>query len=379
MKIKTKLIIFYILSVVLIFTTFLLISIFLKNNYIDIKYARAKNYYDVNDVSIDEYTDYLINKGFIVTNKSIEPYEGTGNLVCHLKEDEIIVYEDSKPILFAVINEKIINDTLLIIDILLIIIFLFILIILLILYSSIKKYFINRIKILEDNVSNFEIGEDFSIESKSYNDEITKLENEITDMIFNLNLNEEQKVKFAFALSHDLKNPIMKIKAILSMYKKDIPDYNDKEQMIKMVNLELEDLVDKINYLIELYKEKNIAENNITINFKEELKFKIKSEIPDILIKDTSKDFIIDVEEKKASIILNNIVSNIAKYSKKKEVIISYKEDYLEIRNEIIKDKSYKDGGVGNIINDIFAKDIGLEITNEVDGNYYIIKIKDIS
>ncbi len=379
MKIKTKLIVFYIISIIIIFFSFIFISFFLKHNYIDIKYKNAKTYYDNNQVSIEEYSSYLIDKGFIVTKQEITPYKNKENLVCHLKQDEIVIYNDEDPILFAVINENIIKDTLFIINILLFVIFILISIISFILYKVIKKYFINRISILEENVNNFKLGEEFPVLDDSYGDEINRLEEKIKDMIFKLNIEEEQKIKFAFALSHDLKNPIMKIKAILSMHKKEVENYKEKDEVIALINYELNDLVEKINLLISFYKDKNFEDNKQSIDLIKAIKVSLKKEIPNLEVKGSKKEFLINADIKKVEIIVNNIVSNILKYSNQKDICINLKDDYIEISNDIVKSRLYKESGVGNIINDIFAKDIGLEIINKTIDKKYIIKIKDIS
>ncbi len=379
MKIKTKLIVFYIISIIIIFFSFIFISFFLKHNYIDIKYKNAKTYYDNNQVSIEEYSSYLIDKGFIVTKQEITPYKNKEDLVCHLKQDEIVIYNDEDPILFAVINENIIKDTLFIINILLFVIFILISIISFILYKVIKKYFINRISILEENVNNFKLGEEFPVLDDSYGDEINRLEEKIKDMIFKLNIEEEQKIKFAFALSHDLKNPIMKIKAILSMHKKEVENYKEKDEVIALINYELNDLVEKINLLISFYKDKNFEDNKQSIDLIKAIKVSLKKEIPNLEVKGSKKEFLINADIKKVEIIVNNIVSNILKYSNQKDICINFKDDYIEISNDIVKSRLYKESGVGNIINDIFAKDIGLEIINKTIDKKYIIKIKDIS
>ncbi len=380
MKIKTKIIIFYIISIILIFTIFVFISFFLQNKYIDIKYSRAKNYYNSETMTLEDYSTYLINKGFIVTKSEIEPYQGKEDLICHVKGDEIVVYKDNKPILFAVINEKIINDTLLIINLLLIIIFNIIIIILILLYLIIKKYVINRIIILESIVSKYELGDEIKLNIKNYKDEINSLEKEIEEMILKLNIDKKQKVKLAFALSHDLKNPIMKIKAILSMYEKNVPEYKEKEDIIKLINVELKDITEKINSLLFFYKEKNIPGIIETIDLKKDLKEEIKKQIPNMKIKEEGVDrFFLTVDIKKKDIIISNIVSNIMKYSNCKEITISSTDKTLEIKNKIKKKNSNKQTGVGNIINNILAKDINLEIINKTKKDIYIIEIKDIS
>ncbi len=375
MKIKTKLITLYIVSIIIILFSFIFISFFLKNNYIDIKYKNAKTYYDENQISIEEYSAYLIDKGFIVTKQEISPYKNKENLVCHLKQDEIVIYDDNDPILFAVINENIIKDTLFVINILLLVIFIFISIISYVLYRLIQKYFINRISILEDNVTKFKLGEEFPVLDDTYDDEINKLEEKIKDMIFKLNIEEEQKIKFAFALSHDLKNPIMKIKAILSMHQKEVEEYKDKEQVISLVNLELNDLVEKINLLVGFYKDKNFEDNKQDIDLIKAIKVSLKRELPNINIKGSNREFLINADIKKVEVIVNNIVSNILKYSNQKEISINLKNNYIEISNDIVKSRLYKESGVGNIINDIFAKDIGLEIINKTIDKKYVIKI----
>ncbi len=379
MKIKTKLIFFYFISIIFLFLAFLFISLFLKDNYIGIKYQRAKDYYDNNKVTIEEYSTYLIDKGFVVTKNELYPFKGDSNLVCHLKDDEIIIYKDSKPVLFAVINKNIVNDTLLIVNILLSIIFIIILIILLLLYKIIKRHFLDRISKLENDLSKFEVGEDFTIISENYNDEINSLEENINDMILKLNLNEKQKLKFAFALSHDLKNPIMKIQAILNMYKKGIKSYEKKEEIVKLINIELNDLIDKINILVEFYKDKNFDNKKEYINIIKNIKYHLKKEIPNIKIIGDNKEFFINADKNKLDIILKNISSNISKYSTKEKVFIEVEKEYVLIKNNILNNNLYKQSGVGNIINDIFAKDMQLKIINRTDDDKYIIKIeKDI-
>lgn len=379
MRIKTKITIFFVFLIVLVVLIFLSISYYLKNNYMEIKYNRANDYYYQNDITLDEYSEYLIAHGFIVTTDEVDKYMLSTGDTCHLDSKEIIVYDGQDPALYAIINESISNDLLMIINVIMLLVTIMLIILLMIIYVFIQKVVINRIKRLENQMQRFDIDRVVDIEVGNAKDEVFSLIQEFTKMANNLNAQDEKKQELIVTLSHELKNPLSKIEATLDLYKAKAPGYTSKEKIILAISRETKYLTDNINKLLFIYSGLELGQNIEQIALKEYLTEAFTNEVlisRGITLKEISDDLILNVDVDRFDIIINNIINNMYKYAKRATVIeIKVSEKEIVFINEVDFDSEIKSTKLGNVINEYIVKELGFEYSQEYSDNKYYTKI----
>lgn len=384
MKIKNKILLTFLTFIVMIVILVLSISIFLRYNYMDIKNTIARNYYDNNDITLDEYANYLLDKGFVVTSSRLETYKDYGTEVCPYQEEPIVVYDENKsPILYAVINNNVVKDNLILIDYLLAFITILILILLIVVYLLINKLIIRRIEYVEKTVKEYnnDLLDDIinKLDIDNYNDEISSLKTEFKNLLIAIKDNEKNKQMLVMALSHELKSPITKIEAILDMYLNNIDNYNDKKKVINLIENETEYMNVNISRLLEFYKNYDVKYKKEKINlnkvikelFEKDLFFNKQENLK--IIEDSDFELYSDV--KRVEIIINNIKENIIKHAFTKEnVTITINAQEVKFTNKILP-KNKHSTKVGNIINDFLINDMNLEMTRHIQSEYYIVTI----
>ncbi len=365
MKIKNK----FILACVIIFILYLSgISIFtsqLSKHYVHIKYSLAENYYAKIDYQIMPYANYLMNHGFIVSTTEIKTF-GQGDMVCHNTDDGIAVYQDGQMVFEAVINPQIVDDLILSIKLISTILLLITLIFLFIIYFILSKLIFKRLEILESKMNT-----DDPIQKDNFDDEISSLLNSYNNLRNTIDNNQKEKQDLIFAISHELKNPASKIKAIIEMAIEDVPPYNDTTNNYTLIENEANLLSKQLDSLLNIYKLDYIPDELINI---------------DQIITDTFKNVAaikgntninILINKQKLMFILNNLKSNIEKYTKENtEVIITMTDGNISIKNQICYDCTASNSTkVGNQINKILSTTLKISITNEIIDNHYITNI----
>lgn len=366
MKIRNKFRIIYLLSITIIFVIFICISLFLKANYVDFKFQSARNYYEKNDIDVDVFAQYLIEKGFIVSETEFDNYITDSQMTCHLKEDELIVKnKEGTSILYATINKNIIKDTLNIVNVLLIIIFILLIILFFIIDKIIEKQIISRILSLEENTNNFKNKKNIEFLEEKFNDELTSLNKSIKDMIFELGKREEEKRLVVFALSHELRNQMSKIIALA-----------DEENKEMELETELLNLDNKVNETLKLYDEGDISgesQKNFLAILKEVLKeWKIKLINEEVL----KEEFLLNGDINILILIANNICSNLNKYADLDSIDIILKNQELIIKNRYKYNIGNNSTNIGNKINKEFSEILDFNIIREKNKDYYYLKIK---
>lgn len=380
MKIKNKIIVLFSIIILTIVVVGILTTGYVSDHFIHYKYDKAYDYYYQQDLSPSEFSDYLINEGFIVTSQQIPEYAGTGDISCHIEEDELVVYENDQPVLYAILNENIVNDM----NNLLIYSFIFtnvlIIIILIIIYFYFNKSILYKLNNLETMMVNFKEVDHFEASDEETNNEIDKLVFEFYKMANTIKFENKQKKFLIMTLSHELKNPISNIEAIIDMNRLGIEPYNANCTQNDLMEPQVEKMKSIVAELVNAYKYE-IDQPFEQVEVKPLIEEVINSQLlPSSTINfkfNESADHTIKTNPKIFEHIISNIISNIHKYSQAaSDAQITITDSSIEFIN-VRSDKEKVDSTeVGQLINQYFGHEIGIEITNSSTAENYHTSIK---
>ncbi len=380
MKIKNKIIVLFSIIILTIIVVGMLTTNYVSDHFIHYKYDKAYDSYYKQDLSTSEFSDYLINEGFIVTSQQIPEYAGSGNISCHIEEDELVVYENDQPVLYAILNENIVNDM----KNLLMYSFLFtnilIILILIIIYCYFNKSILYKLNNLETMMVNFKELDYFEPSAEETNNEIDKLVFEFYKMANTIKFENKQKKFLIMTLSHELKNPISNIEAIIDMNRLGIEPYNDNCTQNDLMEPQVEKMKSIVTELVNAYKYE-IDQPFEQVEVKSLIEMVISSQtLPSSTINfnfNGNDNQIIKTNPKIFEHIISNIISNIHKYSQSaSEAQITITDSYIEFINVRSEKKKVDSTEVGQLINQYFGHEIGIEITNRSTAENYHTSIK---
>ena len=152
---------------------------------------------------------------------------------------------------------------------------------------------------------------------------------------------EKKKVEFLRITSHALKTPISSIKIILENMKYNIGKFKDRDKYLEVAIENVDKINEMVKDIIYISSKKDLkAQEKEKIFLKDEIdKIFKNNEIlikdKNILVKNKIKNEKIFAERKNLKIILENLINNAAKYTKKDgKIEIGLKGKYLYIKNE---------------------------------------------
>ena len=152
---------------------------------------------------------------------------------------------------------------------------------------------------------------------------------------------EKKKVEFLRITSHALKTPISSIKIILENMKYNIGKFKDRDKYLEVAIENVDKINEMVKDIIYISSKKDLkAQEKEEISLKNEIdKIFKNNEIlikdKNILVKNKIKNEKIFAERKNLKIILENLINNAAKYTKKDgKIEIGLKGKYLYIKNE---------------------------------------------
>lgn len=162
---------------------------------------------------------------------------------------------------------------------------------------------------------------------------------------------EKKKVEFLRITSHALKTPISSIKIILENMKYNIGKFKDRDKYLEVAIENVDKINEMVKDIIYISSKKDLkAQEKEEISLKNEIdKIFKNNEIlikdKNILVKNKIKNEKIFAERKNLKIILENLINNAAKYTKKDgKIEIGLKGKYLYIKNEckVLSDEEIK-------------------------------------
>lgn len=170
------------------------------------------------------------------------------------------------------------------------------------------------------------------------NDEIGIVSRSLVDMKKQLDTQNKIKEEMIHNISHDLKTPIALIKTYGQSIKDDVYPYGDKDSSLDVIIENAERLERKVRSLLYLnrldYMQDNVKEDKISMKTViEHLTEQLVSMHPTIKISLHLEDIYFIGDEEHWRICIENIIDNAYRYVKN-EIVITLKEEYLEIYND---------------------------------------------
>ncbi len=368
---------------------FLFLSNFIRREYYQYKYNVAYDYIiDNPDELLQDFLMYSNSQGFFIgkEDKKIEfmPVEDAYNkelLNTRLKDlnydvqNNRLYVGDGQQEFYVYINPNIIKDITKLLDLFAIVTLILFLLIVFIIYFYVHY----KVVIPLSKISKYIRGVE-DLESKSEvpilnsDDEIKEILERILDLEKTLKVEIFNRNEMLKSISHEFRTPLSHITTILWLYENQSSDYADfsyaKDEINKVIkdNKELIDkILDSLNVNSTKIKEyvyvKNIIEKQI--------------ELLNVYVYD--KNVIINVDDFKIksnpvsiNLIINNILSNVCKYSKS-YIKIYQKNNAIIFVNDFEKKDHEK--GVGKTIIKTLVDSEGFEISTEIKDDIYSITL----
>lgn len=375
MKIKNKIILLFTTIIIVVLVIGFSTSKYVSEHYIHFKHEAAYSYYDSGNVSVTDFSEYLIEAGFIVTTEQIPEYKIADNIACHFEEEEIVVYANNQAVLYAVLNQNIVTDLNKLLLYAVILTSVIVILILIIIYVYFQRSILSKLNVLEEEMVNFKEIDSFeTVDSKSQN-EIDKLIGEFYKMANKIKNEDKLKKILIMTLSHELKNPISNIEAALEMNRLGIEPYDDNQVENEIIQEQVQKMSGLITDLLNAYKYE-LNESSTQVKVLSEIKAVIKSN--QLLSSNFTfnyiiqKDLIVEINPKVLNHIITNIVTNICKYGlKNSEVEVVIDENSIIFTNAQSEMQENNSTQVGALINQYLAQEIGIQITEEQVENKY--------
>lgn len=342
---------------------------------------------DMSINELDKYVDlkgqFLIvlkNKRVIFTNQSDyktkrvlkeiyeDYYEEKHHKKEHKKDDEKYIYEEGYILnneiiekqdfyyeIYVGIDDDIIDEDIANISFLVIILNITIFIILLVLGYVLINRTIRPLKLILEELKNLQDVNDLSNRLKQINtkDEFEELIDSFNKMLNNIENSVENIKQFSSDASHELKTPLTVIQGEIELIKNKDTSKEDMQKVLEKVDKEQKKLQEIIkNFLLLSRLEKEVFKNSkafldktlfesIEENLEkiEQKNLELKLEVEDSLE--------IDFDEKYLSIVVNNLICNAIKYTKKGFIEIKAKKEGPKTILDIT------DSGIGIAKNDL--------------------------
>lgn len=380
MKIKNKIILLFSVILMVVITLGILAITYVSKHYIHYKYDSAYAIYYQQEMTTSEFSEYLINEGFIVTKQNIPEYKSAGNISCHLEDDQIIVYENDEPVLYAVLNENIVTDLNRLLIYASSFINVIIILTLVIIYVYFNKSILFKLNKLEAEMVNFKSTVSYPRNFGSTKNEIDLLTNEFYKMANTIKLEDKQKKFLIMTLSHELKNPISNIEAVIDMNRLGVEPYSDNHKQNELVEIQVEKMkaivTDLLNaYTYEINQEPQLVDIKPAIEGVVSSQALATSNL--VFVYNQDRDYNLQVNHKLFEHIVSNIVSNIYKYAQdNSRVSITITDSEIKFENVRSKEPRDKSTEIGILLNKYLCHEIGLETEVEEKSETYTTCIK---
>ncbi len=366
MTIKNKIVLLFVTIIVTVIVIGFGARQYLSMHYIHYKYEDAYQYYNSEEMTTTEFSEYLISEGFIVTEQQIPEYKTPDNISCHIQGNEIVVYNGNTPVLYAVLNENIVTDLneLLLVAVLLAIAV--VVLTLIIVYVYFNRSIVYKLQTLERDMIDFKAIDLETRPKQVSNNEIDKLVSEFYQMAATIKAEDKQKRLLIMTLSHELKNPLSNIEAAIDMNRLGVSPYDNSEylnqvletQVSKMKNL-VTDLLNAYKYEIDVMPqtidikatiEAVIAEH---VNSENKLKIEYKGE----------DQVHLEINQKIFIHIISNLISNVNKYAMAGSTVdITLSNSKITFENKCKPHNDSHSTQVGLLINQFLSQEVNLEI-----------------
>ncbi len=178
-------------------------------------------------------------------------------------------------------------------------------------FSNVKEE-IDEIRLTSHN--------DEYIKIDSYYGEFQIIINNIDELNTQINEYIGERHTLVSTLNHELKSPINKINSLIQAYEMGIPGYEDPKQLTKIIEAELESLINIVNFSLDVFVKTEIHETT-EINITEMIDEVIDKRVQALTVRNLECNFdfkdevIVESDERIMELVFSNLIENISKYA----------------------------------------------------------------
>lgn len=186
----------------------------------------------------------------------------------------------------------------------------------------------------------------------SYYGEFQIIINNIDELNTQINEYISERHTLVSTLNHELKSPINKINSLIQAYDMGMPGYDDPKQMTKVIEGELETLINIVNFSLDVFVKTDIQEMK-EINLTEIIDDLIDQRIERLAVRNIEsnfqfKDEIYVVSDKRIiELVFSNLIENISKYAAENStfnVLLDEKQVLFENKIAEVRDVGTQQG-----------------------------------
>ncbi len=154
----------------------------------------------------------------------------------------------------------------------------------------------------------------------SYYGEFQIIINNIDELNTQINEYIGERHTLVSTLNHELKSPINKINSLIQAYEMGIPGYDDPKELTKIIEAELEALINIVNFSLDVFVKTEIHETN-EINITEMIDEVIDKRVQALAVRNLECNFdfkdevIVESDERIMELVFSNLIENISKYA----------------------------------------------------------------
>lgn len=204
-------------------------------------------------------------------------------------------------------------------------------------FTNVNKE-IEEIKLTASN-DNYSKKESSFLEFQQVIDDIDELNTQINQYI-------TERHTLVSTLNHELKSPINKVNSLIQAYNMQVPGYDDANEMVKVIEEELETLINIVNFSLDVFVKTNIKEEKeMNIN---DLIFEILMrreevfEVRGLTYNYLENDQVVLINDIRViELVLSNLIENISKYAKENsEFKVEVNKDEIVFSNQISNERN---------------------------------------
>ncbi len=204
-------------------------------------------------------------------------------------------------------------------------------------FTNVNKE-IEEIKLTASN-DNYSKKESSFLEFQQVIDDIDELNTQINQYI-------TERHTLVSTLNHELKSPINKVNSLIQAYNMQVPGYDDADEMVKVIEEELETLINIVNFSLDVFvktnikeeKEMNINDLIFEILMRREEVFEVRGLTYNYL---ENHQVVLINDIRVIELVLSNLIENISKYAKENsEFKVEVNKDEIVFSNQISNERN---------------------------------------
>lgn len=204
-------------------------------------------------------------------------------------------------------------------------------------FTNVNKE-IEEIKLTASN-DNYSKKESSFLEFQQVIDDIDELNTQINQYI-------TERHTLVSTLNHELKSPINKVNSLIQAYNMQVPGYDDANEMVKVIEEELETLINIVNFSLDVFvktnikeeKEMNINDLIFEILMRREEVFEVRGLTYNYL---ENEQVVLINDIRVIELVLSNLIENISKYAKENsEFKVEVNKDEIVFSNQISNERN---------------------------------------